>query len=222
MKKAVIMAYRIVEIDELIYLVVFPIPSKEEIEKKDFSYPKYIKKLLVKLKKTSPSDRKKILDQWAMPIEENPYDNLIAEIQKEYEKELHNGLDEKMISDIYTERMKKITEEYKNIEEKKKAIQELLQRKKKLEQIKRTSEDRIASVLDGTTEIKELYLFDLKKMNKNKKQREFKRMFFGRIDIGIQDELTELELETMTLQEIWHYNKSYLEKRAQKRKIKTP
>ena len=35
--------------------------------------------------------------------------------------------------------------------------------------------------------------------------------------MGIQDELTELELETMTLQEIWMYNKSYLKRKEEKR-----
>ena len=37
------------------------------------------------------------------------------------------------------------------------------------------------------------------------------------LDMGIQDELTELELETMTLQEIWMYNKSYLKRKEEKR-----
>lgn len=49
-------------------------------------------------------------------------------------------------------------------------------------------------------------------------------MFCAHLDMGIQDELTELELETMTLQEIWIYNKSYLvrkEEKHAKRKAKS-
>lgn len=58
-------------------------------------------------------------------------------------------------------------------------------------------------------------------MNRNPHQRKFKRMFCARLDMGIQDELTELELETMTLKEIWTYNKKYIEEKKKKRsKIK--
>lgn len=54
-------------------------------------------------------------------------------------------------------------------------------------------------------------------MNKNPKHRKFKRIFCANLDMGIQDELAELELETMTLQEIWMYNKSYLKRKEEKR-----
>lgn len=211
------MAYRIVNIDHLIQMVVFPIPSSEEIEKQDFSYSNYIKNLLIKLKQMAPEDRLKILNEWSCPKEIHPYDIAVAKIQIEYEQALNAGFTEETISDIYTEQMKQVIEKYKYNS---KVIQDILkeeQLKQKFEEIKGTSTERFNSFLEGRTEVKDLYLYDLMKMNRNPHQRKLKRMFCSRLDMGIQDELTELELETMTLQEIWIYNKNYITRKKEKR-----
>ena len=45
MEEQLLMAYRVVEINHIVYIVVFPIPDQKEIEKKNFKYPDYIKGL---------------------------------------------------------------------------------------------------------------------------------------------------------------------------------
>lgn len=217
------MAYRIVEIDHIAYIVIFPIPDLKEIEKKSFNYPNYIKGLLTKLKKLSQEERIKVLNEWATPKEIHPYDIPLGRIQIAYEQALRTEVNEEMLPDIYTEQIKKVIEEYKKSLETARAIQQEEKLKKKLEQIEKTSQERFASFLEGTTRVRDLYLCDLRKMNKTPAHRKFKRMFCANLDMGIQDELTELELETMTLQEIWTYNKLFLERKEQtrnKRKIK--
>ena len=224
MEEQLLMAYRVVEINHIVYIVVFPIPDQKEIEKKNFKYPDYIKGLLTKLKESSREERIKILNEWSAPKEIHPYDIALGRIQIAYEQALRTEVSEEMLPDIYTEQMKQVIEEYKTSYETALAIQQEETLKKKFEEIKKTSQERFASFLAGTTEVKNLYLYDLKKMNKNPEHRRFKRMFCAHLDMGIQDELTELELETMTLQEIWIYNKSYLvrkEEKHAKRKAKS-
>ena len=210
MEEQLLMAYRVVEINHIVYIVVFPIPDQKEIEKKNFKYPDYIKGLLTKLKESSKEERIKILNEWSIPKEIHPYDTALGRIQIAYEKDLHTKGSEEILPDIYTEQMKQVIEEYKTSQQ-----EETL--KKKFEEIKKTSQERFASFLEGTTEVRDLYLCDLRKMNKNPKHRKFKRIFCANLDMGIQDELTELELETMTLHEIWMYNKSYLKRKEEKR-----
>ena len=41
------MAYRVINIDHFIQMVVFPVPKLEEIEKDDFSYSNYIKDVTI-------------------------------------------------------------------------------------------------------------------------------------------------------------------------------
>lgn len=223
MEEQLLMAYRIVEIDHIVYIVVFPIPNQKEIEKKSFNYPDYIKGLLTKLKESSREERIKILNEWSTPKEIHPYDIALGRIQIAYEQALRTEVSEEMLPDIYTEQMKQVIEEYKTSYKTALAIQQEETLKKKFEEIKKTSQEQFASFLAGKTEVKKLYPYDLKKMNKNPEHRKFKRMFCAYLDMGIQDELTELELETMTLQEIWIYNKSYLKRKEEecaKRKIK--
>lgn len=215
------MAYRVINIDHLIQMVIFPVPKLEEIEKADFSYTNYIKDLLTKLKEAMPADRLNILNEWSSPKEIHPYDIALAKIQIAYERDLRLGLTEETISDIYTEQMKEVIEEYRCDSNRIKTILREEELKRKFEEIKRTSKERFDSFLEGKVEVTELYLWDLRKMNRNPHQRKFKRMFCARLDMGIQDELTELELETMTLKEIWTYNKKYIEEKNKKRsKIK--
>lgn len=215
------MAYRVINIDHLIQMVIFPVPKLEEIEKADFSYTNYIKDLLTKLKEAMPADRLNILNEWSSPKEIHPYDIALAKIQIDYERDLRLGLTEETISDIYTEQMKEVIEEYRCDSNRIKTILREEELKRKFEEIKRTSKERFDSFLEGKIEVTELYLWDLRKMNRNPHQRKFKRMFCARLDMGIQDELTELELETMTLKEIWTYNKKYIEEKKKKRsKIK--
>lgn len=217
MEEQLLMAYRVVEINHIVYIVVFPIPDQKEIEKKNFKYPDYIKGLLTKLKESSKEERIKILNKWPIPKEIHPYDTALGRIQIAYEKDLHTKGSEEILPDIYTEQMKQVIEEYKRSYEIALALQQEEMLKKKFEEIKKTSQERFASFLEGTTEVRDLYLCDLRKMNKNPKHRKFKRIFCANLDMGIQDELAELELETMTLQEIWMYNKSYLKRKEEKR-----
>lgn len=217
MEEQLLMAYRVVEINHIVYIVVFPIPDQKEIEKKNFKYPDYIKGLLTKLKESSKEERIKILNEWSAPKEIHPYDIALGRIQIAYEQALRTEVSEEMLPDIYTEQMKQVIEEYKTSYETALAIQQEETLKKKFEEIKKTSQERFASFLEGTTEVRDLYLCDLRKMNKNPKHRKFKRIFCANLDMGIQDELAELELETMTLQEIWMYNKSYLKRKEEKR-----
>lgn len=215
------MAYRVINIDHFIQMIVFPVPKLEEIEKDDFSYSNYIKDLLTKLKEAMPADRLNILNEWSSPKKIHPYDIALAKIQIDYERALRLGLTEEIISDIYTEQMKEVIEKYRCDSNRIKAILKEEELKRKFEEIKRTSKERFDSFLEGKIKVTELYLWDLRKMNRNPHQRKFKRMFCARLDMGIQDELTELELETMTLKEIWTYNKKYIEEKKKKRsKIK--
>lgn len=86
-----------------------------------------------------------------------------------------------------------------------------------MEEINKTRKERFTSILNRKTTVTSLYIGDIKGMNKSYQQREFKRFLFAHLDMGIQEELTELELETMALQEIWDYNKEYLERKSEKR-----
>lgn len=211
-----LMAYRVVDIDQLLYFVVFPVPRREEIEKANFSYPEYRKNLLAQITKLPPEERLETLNAWASPKEIKPYDIAIGKIQIAYEQALQTGIKEEDLPDIYTGQMKQVIEEYKRSVETRRALQKEENLKKKLEEINKTRKDRFASILNGETTVTSLYIGDIKGMNKNYQQREFKRFFFAHLDMGIQEELTELELETMTLQEIWDYNKEYLGRKSEK------
>ena len=156
MEEQLLMAYRVVEINHIVYIVVFPIPDQKEIEKKNFKYPDYIKGLLTKLKESSKEERIKILNEWSAPKEIHPYDIALGRIQIAYEKDLHTKGSEEILPDIYTEQMKQVIEEYKRSYEIALALQQEEMLKKKFEEIKKTSQERFASFLEGTTEVRDL------------------------------------------------------------------
>lgn len=141
MEEQLLMAYRVVEINHIVYIVVFPIPDQKEIEKKNFKYPDYIKGLLTKLKESSKEERIKILNEWSIPKEIHPYDTALGRIQIAYEKDLHTKGSEEILPDIYTEQMKQVIEEYKTSYETALAIQQEETLKKKFEEIKKTSQE---------------------------------------------------------------------------------
>lgn len=145
MEEQLLMAYRVVEINHIVYIVVFPIPDQKEIEKKNFKYPDYIKGLLTKLKELSREERIKILNEWSAPKEIHPYDIALGRIQIAYEKDLHTKGSEEILPDIYTEQMKQVIEEYKRSYEIALALQQEETLKKKFEEIKKTSQERFAS-----------------------------------------------------------------------------
>ena len=151
MEEQLKMAYRIVEMDHIVYIVVFPIPDQKEIEKNSFNYPDYIKGLLTKLKESSREERIKILNEWSAPKEIHPYDIALGRIQIAYEQALRTEVSEEMLPDIYTEQMKQVIEEYKTSYETALAIQQEETLKKKFEEIKKTSQERFASFLAGRT-----------------------------------------------------------------------
>lgn len=148
---------------------------------------------------------------------------LLKKVQIEYEKLLKLREGEEKLSKIYMKKKEEVTKDSKNDDKTTIAKQKEEQLTKKFQEIKATSEKRFARFLEAKDEARNLYLYDLQEMNKNPAQRQFKRAFFAHLDMGIQEELTELELETMTLGEIWEYNKCYLERKEAKhlkRKIK--
>lgn len=212
-----LLAYRVIDIEKKAYIVIFPTPQKEEIEHSDFNYPKYIDRIINYLKELPEKDRIKKLNEWATPEIIEPYDILLGRIQIEYEEALKTENSKENLEDIYTPRMKRVIEEYKNSYEQFITFQKEETLKKKFEEIKSTSKERLSSCLNGITPITDLYSYDLRGLMRFKELRNFKRFFYANLDIGIQENLTDLELETMTLKELWKYNKAYAESKEQKK-----
>lgn len=184
MEEQLLMAYRVVEINHIVYIVVFPIPDQKEIEKKNFKYPDYIKGLLTKLKELSREERIKILNEWSAPKEIHPYDIALGRIQIAYEKDLHTKGSEEILPDIYTEQMKQVIEEYKRSYEIALALQQEEMLKKKFEEIKKTSQERFASFLEGT-------------ININGKEYQLLENYFPTINPQAPYELSESEAEVV-------------------------
>lgn len=221
MEEEFLMAYRLIEIKQQKFMVVFPIPSANKIKQSNFNYSEYLKNLITKLEKTTEKERIELLNKWANPNIIHSYDKTLGRIQIEYELALRKVRNEKEISDIYTNKMKQIVKEYeKEIRITPHQTKQEVELKKKYQNILITSQERFASFLEGTIPVNDLYPDDLRYMEQNQKQRAFRRYFFGTLNMGIQEELTELELRTMTLQELWNYNKNYLERKSQKEKLK--
>ena len=212
-----LLAYRVIDIEKKAYIVIFPTPQKEEIEHSDFNYPKYIDRIINYLKELPEKDRIKKLNEWATPEIIEPYDIHLGRIQIEYEEALKTENSKENLEDIYTPRMKQVIEAYKNSYEQFITFQKEETLKKKFEEIKRTSRERLSSCLNGMTPISDLYSYDLRGLMRFKGLRNFKRFFYANLDTGIQENLTDLELETMTLKELWKYNKAYTENKEQKK-----
>lgn len=223
MDKNLLLAYRIIDIDNYKYFVVIPPPTKNQIKKANFDYSKYLNGLINHLIKTPQKERTKLLHKWASLEKTKQCDILLGQIQIEYEQALKLGENEEDLSSVYTKKMKQVIKENKSNHEEFVDEQKDVSLKERFKKIQTTSKRRFNSFLEGKEEVSNLYLYDLTQMNMNSAQRQFKRNFFAHLNMGIQDELTELELEMMTLGEIWEYNKCYLERKKQKdskRKIK--
>lgn len=205
-------AYRYIEIGDNKKLVTLPIPTATEIADINFSYPEYIEAKIKELQIISDIDElNQILDNWDRIEQVHPYDSQLANIQVEYERALLKGEKPSGKQDTYTPRMQQIIDTYIAEEIEKRETEALKVKRRKL---KETSDIRYHAYLDGEYPFAKLYAMDISRAIMPKKLSEYRRYFYGSIDMGYTTQFTEEEFECMTLEEIWNGNKEYLERKA--------
>lgn len=203
-----------------------PYPTPEEILKEDFNLPKYMDEIM----KNNPEEIDFDKDWDYFNIDENREKKEVSQLEKlernyyleidkiisQYEKDYLKG---EIIKDIYTEKMKKITEIYL----KEKTIYELIEQKKKILELKKLEEkkkqekkqkqrERIKQYENGTIELLDLLFDDINYIKIDKKTR--KKLLKLIPDKIEEEKIFEKKTETMSIREL---AREYLENKGKTR-----